>query len=160
LVAGVSLGATSHKSSSKKVTSTKVISIDSVEHYVGKTVTLESKVIEIEHAGSKALSELEKNFKVVVDTTAKAALLKAGMYVESLQGGTVKITGKLYKDSRYGIQMDVTNASQVIVVTPRTPNPAASTSSTSTTRGTFTRSTVPAVVIPFEGVVTIGDATT
>lgn len=107
-----------------------IISIDSVAKYVNQTVTLKSKVVEIEHSMNKSLIELDKDFKVVVDTKSKMALAKAGINIESLEGKTIKITGKLYKDARYGIQMNLIEPSQITIVKETTLNAVSSTSTT------------------------------
>src|SRR5208283_303418 len=88
LVACVSFSAETNSNSS----TAPLISLDSISQYVNQTVTLESKVVEIEHPMSKSLIELDKNFKVVVDAKSKIALAKAGIDIESLPGKTVKIT--------------------------------------------------------------------
>ncbi len=152
-VAGVSF---STKSKSKSSTP-PVISIDSVAKYVNKTVTLESQVVEIEHPKNKSLIELDKDFKVVVDAKSKIALAKVGIDIDSLPGKTVKITGKLYKDARYGIQMDLTGASQ-IMITKEAPSKTVST--TTAVVSTTSSSTVQKKIVPFSGVIQVSDVPT
>lgn len=153
LVTGVGFSA----SSKTKSSTPPVISIDSVSKYVNKTVSLESKVVEIEHPAGKSLIELDKNFKVVVDAKSKIALAKVGIDIDTLPGKTVNITGKLYKDKKYGIQMDLTEASQIKITKDA---PTKSNAPTVSTTSTSSSSTTAKKIIPFSGVISVSEVST
>ena len=83
-------------------------------NYVNTTIIVESKVAAIRRVQGRSLILLEGSFPVVFDQSI-SSLSKAGIDVDSLAGKTVRITGKVAKDPTYGVQMDLTDASQLVI---------------------------------------------
>ena len=92
-----------------------VISMDSVEQYVDQTVTLNSEVINVRTIGARTMIVLEKRFSLVIDSTNALTFSNAGIDIQSLPGKLIKITGKVYKHPQFGLQIDLTNPSQIVV---------------------------------------------
>lgn len=129
----------------------KLIPIDwRLGNYVNATVAIESPVNAIRHVTGKSLIVLDQDFLVVCVPSGIISLAKAGIDLDSLPGKTVRITGKLYKHPEYGIQMDLTKASQLVITKEL---------ASATTRRYYSRSTTPEAVIPFEGVISVSEAT-
>ena len=143
--------ATAQNTTAVKNAGPKLIPIDwRLGNYINSTVAIESPVYAIRHVTAKSLIVLDQDFLVVCLPSGIISLAKAGIELDSLPGKTVRITGKLYKDTKYGIQMDLTKASQLVITKEL---------ASATTRRYYSRSTTPEAVIPFEGVISVSEAT-
>ena len=123
LVATFSYGAASNDSKDKTA-ATPVISIDSAEQFIDQNVTLKSEVMNVRTIGARTIIGLEKRFSLAMDSTGVGSLSKAGIDVQTLPGKLIQVTGKVYMHPQFGIQMDLTSASQIVVgkdAHPETP---------------------------------------
>ena len=99
---------------------TPSISVKDASSYIGRTVAVKGTVLRVGHSSSNVyflnFTSEKGGFTATISGEKYKDLLNAGIDINSIEGKTVTVTGQIFNDSKYGLEMQLADPSKQLVL--------------------------------------------